>query len=75
MNNLNTLLKKLSVIQMHFETLSKANETFNIFNEYPFGYLIFQNQDIRATPLKINCYHYSTKIPQLRCLIPDIKGR
>lgn len=53
MNNLNTLLKKLSVIQMHFETLSKANETFNIFNEYPFGYLIFQNQDIRATPLKI----------------------
>lgn len=45
------------------------------FNEYPFVYLIFQNQDIRATPLKINCYHYSTKIPQLRCLIPDIKGR
>lgn len=32
MNNLNTLLKKLSVIQMHFETLSKANETFNIFS-------------------------------------------
>lgn len=25
-------MKKLSVIQMHFETLSKANETFNIFS-------------------------------------------
>lgn len=32
MNNLSTLLKKLSVIQMQFETLSKANETFNIFS-------------------------------------------
>lgn len=32
MNNLSTLLKKLSVIQMKFEELSKANETFNIFS-------------------------------------------
>jgi hypothetical protein len=32
MNNLSTLLKKLSVIQMQFESLSKANETFNIFS-------------------------------------------